>query len=203
MKRCIFLWKSMTWKRWPIHWACFAMTYWSKGRRKKQRCGHWNAGATGDVSLTPGSGRSPGRWHGNPPQYSCLENPMDRGVWWVTVQRVSQSQTRLKRLNMWLLKQDSSQSGRYHYDAMEDPYRALKSSHNVSSSPVFLCFVQSLQWETRLPFLLVLPNTAIRRALSSGTLCWLFDPLTTRGQVENEEVGSCCQAVEIWKHSCY
>ena len=70
---------------------------------------------------------------------------MDRGVWWVTVQRVSQSQTRLKRLNMWLLKQDSSQSGRYHDDAMEDPYRAPKSSHNVSSSPVFLCFVQSLQ----------------------------------------------------------
>ena len=33
----------------------------------------------------PGSGRSPGKGHGNPLQYSCLENPMDRGAWWATV----------------------------------------------------------------------------------------------------------------------
>ena len=36
-----------------------------------------------DVGLTPGLGRSPGGGHGNPLQYSCLENPMDRGAWWV------------------------------------------------------------------------------------------------------------------------
>ena len=36
----------------------------------------------GDVGLIPGSGRSPGGGHGNPLQYSCLENPMDRGAWW-------------------------------------------------------------------------------------------------------------------------
>ena len=36
---------------------------------------------TGDVGLIPGSGRSPGEGHGNPIQYSCLENPMDRGAW--------------------------------------------------------------------------------------------------------------------------
>ena len=41
-----------------------------------------NAGAWG---LIPGSGRSPGEGHGNPLQYSCLENPMDRGAWWATV----------------------------------------------------------------------------------------------------------------------
>ena len=35
----------------------------------------------GDVGLIPGSGRSPGEGHGNPIQYSCLENPMDRGAW--------------------------------------------------------------------------------------------------------------------------
>ena len=35
----------------------------------------------GDVSLIPGSGRSPGEGNGNPPQYSCLRNPMDRGAW--------------------------------------------------------------------------------------------------------------------------
>ena len=42
-----------------------------------------NAGDLRDVGLTPGSGRSLGGGHGNPLHYSCLENPMDRGVWWV------------------------------------------------------------------------------------------------------------------------
>ena len=44
-----------------------------------------NAGNTGDVDLVPGSVRSPGKGNGNPLQYSCLENFMDRGVWQATV----------------------------------------------------------------------------------------------------------------------
>jgi len=40
-----------------------------------------NAGATGDVGSVPWSGRSPGEGNGNPLQYSCLENPIDRGAW--------------------------------------------------------------------------------------------------------------------------
>ena len=48
----------------------------------------------------PGSGRSPGRGHGNLLQYSFLENPMDRGAWWAIVRRVAKSQTRLKRLSV-------------------------------------------------------------------------------------------------------
>ena len=43
-----------------------------------------NAGDLRDMNLIPGSGRSPGEGHGNPLQYSCLENPMDRGVWQAT-----------------------------------------------------------------------------------------------------------------------
>ena len=43
-----------------------------------------NAGDIRDLGLIPGSGRSPGGGHGNPLQYSCLENPMDRGVWQAT-----------------------------------------------------------------------------------------------------------------------
>ena len=54
---------------------------------------------TGHMSLIPGSGRSPGGGHGNPLQSSCLENPMDRGVWWATVQRVAKSRARLKWLS--------------------------------------------------------------------------------------------------------
>ena len=50
-----------------------------------------NAGDTGDLGSIPGSGRSPGIGNSNPLQYSCLENPMDRGVWRATVHRVAES----------------------------------------------------------------------------------------------------------------
>jgi len=52
-----------------------------------------NAGDVRDSGLIPGSGRSPGERNGNPLQYSCLENPMDRGAWQATVNRVTKSQT--------------------------------------------------------------------------------------------------------------
>ena len=52
------------------------------------------------MGLIPGLGRSPGGGHGNPLQYSCLENPMDRGAWQDTVHRAEQSQTQLKQLGM-------------------------------------------------------------------------------------------------------
>ena len=55
-----------------------------------------NAGDGRDVGLIPGSGRSPGGGNGNLLQYSCLENPMDRGAWQATVHRVAKSWTRLK-----------------------------------------------------------------------------------------------------------
>ena len=55
-----------------------------------------NAGDRRDVGLIPGLGRSPGGGHGNPLQYSCLENPMDRGAWRATVHGVAQSWTGLK-----------------------------------------------------------------------------------------------------------
>ena len=49
----------------------------------------------GDMGLIPGSGRSPGGGNRYPLQYSCLENPMDRGAWQVTVRRVTKSQIQL------------------------------------------------------------------------------------------------------------
>ena len=58
-----------------------------------------NAGDIRDAGSIPRSGRSPGGEHSNPLQYSCLENPMDRGAWWVIVHRVAKSQTRLKWLS--------------------------------------------------------------------------------------------------------
>ena len=69
-----------------------------------------NAGDVRDTGLVPESETSPGGRHGNPfqdsfffffpLQYSCLENPMDRGGWWAIVHVVAKSQTQLKRLSM-------------------------------------------------------------------------------------------------------
>ena len=55
-----------------------------------------NAGDLRDMHSIPGSGRSSEGGHGNPLQYSCLENPMDRGAWKSAGHGVSQSQTPLK-----------------------------------------------------------------------------------------------------------
>ena len=58
-----------------------------------------NAGVLRDSGLIPESGRSPGGGHGNPLQYSCLENLMVRGAWWATVYKVTKNQSRLKWLS--------------------------------------------------------------------------------------------------------
>ena len=52
-----------------------------------------NAGDVREVGSILGSGRSPGGGHGNPLQYACLENPMNRGAWWSIVHRVKESDT--------------------------------------------------------------------------------------------------------------
>ena len=63
------------------------LPWWFSG--KESAC---NAGVSGNKGLIPGPGRSPGGGHGNPLQYSRLENPMDRGAWWATVHGVTKSQ---------------------------------------------------------------------------------------------------------------
>ena len=67
---------------------------------KRNWCSHPSDGKTsaynaGDPGSISGSGRFPGEGNGNPLQYSCLENPMDRGTWWATVHGVAKSRTRL------------------------------------------------------------------------------------------------------------
>ena len=64
-----------------------------------------------DAGSIPGLGRSSGQGNGNPRQYSCLENPMDRGAWWATVPGVTKSGTQLRRL-----RTDSS----LHYEETGD-----------------------------------------------------------------------------------
>ena len=58
-----------------------------------------SAGDPRDVGLIPRLGGCPGREHGNPLQYSCLENPMGRGAWWATFHRFAKSWTRFKQLS--------------------------------------------------------------------------------------------------------
>ena len=61
----------------------------------------YSLGPAGDMGSILGSGRSPGGGYGIPLQYSCLENPMDRGNWRATDHRVEKSRTRLKRLSTY------------------------------------------------------------------------------------------------------
>ena len=70
------------------------LPWWLNG--KESAC---NARGTGDTGLIPGSGRSSGDGNGNTLQYSCLENPMDRGIWQAIVHVVAK-ETQLKQLSM-------------------------------------------------------------------------------------------------------
>jgi len=67
-----------------------------------------NAEDIRDMGLIPGLGRSPGGGHDNPLQYSCLENPMDRGSWWSTVHEVTKSQIQLKGLSMHAMSTETN-----------------------------------------------------------------------------------------------
>ena len=67
--------------------VCFKLGFLGGSDGKESACN------VGHLGLIHGSGRSLGEGHGNPLQYSCLENPMDRGAWWATVHEVAKSQT--------------------------------------------------------------------------------------------------------------
>ena len=64
-----------------------------------------SAGDVRDTGLIPGSARSLGEGHDNPLQYSCLENPMNRGAWWAAVHIVAWSRIQLKLLSMHALRE--------------------------------------------------------------------------------------------------
>ena len=92
----------------------------------------------GDVGLISGLGRSPGGGHGNLLWYSCLENPMDRGAWWVTVHGVTKSRKRLSTHAsmtdipvLWLRK---SQHRKAVYPAQ--PHTATKGWSGLAPGPL-------------------------------------------------------------------
>ena len=93
-----------------------------------------SAGDIRDVGSIPGLGRSPGEGNGNPLQYSCQDNRVDRGAWWATVHMVSKSQTWLKGLSALTLNNNS----------------VLKSSHVWSVASIF---TQKLTYIISSPYL--------------------------------------------------
>ena len=67
-----------------------------------------NAEDIRDMGSIPGLGRSPGGGHGNPLQYSCWDNPMDRGAWHANIHGVAQSRIQLKRLGICMPMRETS-----------------------------------------------------------------------------------------------
>ena len=111
----------------------------------------------------PWLGRSPGRGHGNPLLYSCLENPMDRGAWQATVHRVAKNQTQLK----WL-----STQARRKLLATERKWASLENHCVMGSSAkymflsltLYLCFWEIILTTEKLCVQRYLSHLAYKRA---------------------------------------
>ena len=115
-----------------------------------------------DSVLIPESGRYPGRGHDNPLQYSCLQNPMDRGAWWATVLGITKSQTWLKRLSTHVCMQVS-----VHTPWISKSWEEKKNvQYLICISILFTC------WNNMLPILgqiKVLVNTTSFFLLSKSS----------------------------------
>ena len=97
-------------KNWKYNYHMIQLPRWLSG--KQSAC---NAGAMGDTGSIPGSRKSPGEGHGNPLQYSSLENPMDRAASWATVQGVAKSRTWSNLAHtMWSSNPTSGHTSRGH-----------------------------------------------------------------------------------------
>ena len=104
-----------------------------------------NAEDLRDMGSIPRLGRFPGGRDGNPLQYSCLENPMDRGSWWATIHRVAKSQTRLKRFS----------GGLYIWNLTFCYYQFINF---ISLTVKYMLYEKS--FSTVLPYF-IMPNTSI------------------------------------------
>ena len=87
----------------------------------------------GDLGLIPGSGRSPEERNGNPLQYSCLENPMDRGAWWAAVRGVTKSRTVLSAIFLSYFKDDVNTSG-FSINFSVSQHLSIKMSQKIHFS---------------------------------------------------------------------
>ena len=162
---------------------------------KEPACQCWRQG---DAGLTPGSERSPGRGHGDPFQYSFLENPMDRGAWWATVHQVAKSGTLLKWLSthstwhqiifIFILFFPFSQpffhfrkaviSGNsfcfYHHEFLDFLYRLKIFSIKWRWYFIFLCYVQAYNFLTFVNGMITIKFWEISSVLKwGGVIKWV------------------------------
>ena len=129
----------------------------------------------GDLGLIPGSGRSPGEGNGNPLQYSCLENPMDRGAWWAIVHRVTKSRTRLSDFTFTLFR---NYFGTSYYFASSNSSLTSYFSHSpcwlTSNPPNVLVCAKLLQCPTLCdPMLCKPPGSPICEIPQARILEWV------------------------------
>ena len=96
---CIVRWILYHCATWEARPSTIASSIFGLLRRSSSEESMCNAGDTRDAGSVPGLGRHPGWRHSNPLRCSWLENPMDRGAWWATLQSVLKSWTRLKQLS--------------------------------------------------------------------------------------------------------
>ena len=109
-----------------------------------------------DLALIPGSGRSPGERNGNPLQYSCLENPMDRGAWQATVHGVAELD-----MTEWLTLSLSACNTRYHTSHKVARW-LYQASQAISLS---LCLVGTTKYEQKHLYLQVFIRLALIRIM--------------------------------------
>ena len=152
-----------------------------------------NAGDLRDMGSITGSGRSPGEGNGNPLQYSCLVNPMDRGAWRATVHRVTQSQTWLKRLStqyyiilLHWFHHEAEEVGWFEPASFQD--RAHSSLIPSVSACLFVCVCVCISLCLSVLLLLSLPPSVFHKLRILLRRC---TPTTLYSSYQRGEVWSC------------
>ena len=109
-----------------------------------------SAGDTGDAGLIPQSGRSPGEGNGNPLQYCCLWNPMDRGAWLATVHGIAKRQTRLSTKHIMSLGNLSQAIQGPDLSPFHSPGpNFLRNSRKMRHNADHDCVVLETQWQDK------------------------------------------------------
>ena len=92
----------------------------------------------GDPGSIPGLGRSPGEGNGNPLQYSCLENPTDRGAWWATVHGFAKSRTRLSDFTHTHTTVNKTVVGSSNFTIYSVGWRKTQIGNHINSDKIHL-----------------------------------------------------------------
>ena len=100
----------------------------------------------------PGLERSHGGGHSNPPQYSCLENPMNRGAWKAILHRMVHSQTQLKRLSMHACTQDVDAKGESISRRKVGPSQLTAAGKSIEKWPFDLVTLVRVTWVSSVQF---------------------------------------------------